>query len=124
MRNWKVAAAALVVLALVACSGSSPPGDAASKGARYVEIFKTVDAAYEEALQAAGRAHAAGLITDAQLERVRVAGTACEAALRASQAALEAYLAHGDPQGEVAVVDALAGLQQAVASLLAARSSP
>jgi hypothetical protein len=93
MRNWKVAAAALVVLALVACSGSSPPGDAASKGARYVEIFKTVDAAYE-------------------------------AALRASQAALEAYLAHGDPQGEVAVVDALAGLQQAVASLLAARSSP
>ena len=119
-------AAVILLVALAGCqsagTGHSTPSQ---KAATYVQIFKTVDYAYEEALRAAGRAHAGGLLSDADMARVRQAGLAVEVALRSTQAALETYLARGDDAAQEAlVVGALAELQRTVAELMAARSQP
>lgn len=126
MTARRVAAALALAIVLAACQGAAPaPQTPTAKAARYVQIFKTVSAAYEEAMVAAGRAHAQGILSDADLARVRQAGLAVEVALRTSQAALEAYLAGGDDLArEAAVVGALADLQRAVAELLVSRSAP
>ena len=80
-----------------------------------VQLETSVDV-YSETLRAAGRAHSAGLLTDDQLERIRVAGRAAEKSLKAARAAL-AGAAEARESGTV--LAAFADAQRALGELTA-----
>lgn len=91
VRNPRLAAWLAVVVVLISLGGCST-SPTRSTAQRYLDTFKGANDTYETVLVAAGRAYRDGLINDAQLEKVRIAGHAAEASLRAAKAALEVYL--------------------------------
>lgn len=119
-----IATTLALVLVMSGCSGSAAKlqecrasAGAASNGCLYaslkVQLETSIDV-YSEALRAAGRAHSAGLLTDAQLEQVRTAGKAAEKALKAARAALAGAV---EAQESGTVLTAFGDAQRAIAEL-------
>lgn len=128
LTSGKVLVLIATTLALVVvssgCSGSAAKlqecrasATSASNGCLYaslkVQLETSVDV-YSEALRAAGRAHSAGLLTDAQLEQVRTAGRMAEKALKAARAALAGAV---EAQESGTVLTAFGDAQRAIAEL-------
>ena len=103
-----------VLLVLLAACATSPTRSAEQ---RYLHALEDANRVYETALTEAGRSHAEGVLTDAQLATVRTAGVAVEQSLRAARASLESWVVlHGSDGGELD--RAMAAVQVALAALL------
>jgi hypothetical protein len=111
-RWWWGMAVLLVVLA--AGCATSPTRSAEQ---RYLLAIEDANRLYETALTEAGRSHAEGVLTDAQLATVRTAGIRVEQSLRVARASLESWLVlKGSDGGELD--RSMAALQVALATLL------
>lgn len=86
-RKTKVFALTIVLAYLVACVSLTP-------SQRAVAVFQDVNTVYEEVLIGAGQAHAAGKLSDEQLEEIRAAGQKVEIALKASKVTLDAIISN------------------------------
>lgn len=89
----------VVLIAASGCASGGPaaPAPTLSPGVAdgYVAVLQASATLHRALMVSAGVAHAAGALTDDQLETVRLAGRATEDSLRAAQAASAAYLRSG-----------------------------
>lgn len=117
--SWIAAGTLLVALALAfGCTPQPAPVTAADRiWQTYGDALAIAVDTYTEAMRSAGAAHARGLITDAQLEQVRVTGNQVKAALDVAKAALVVYSTAQDPAPQ-AIALAVSSAQQALLGLL------
>jgi hypothetical protein len=108
-----------LVIGVLAVSCTALPRTAAHPATPYVQALSEANSLYSATLTAAGQAHARGILSDAQIEQVRVAGQAVEAALRASKVVLGVWISTGAQSDKAALVLQLGEVERLLANLIA-----
>jgi hypothetical protein len=111
---------ALLVVFVAGCASS--PGATTNRGRQsqysyYLQVIEQSAKVHHSTMFEAGRANGAGVMTDAQLERVRVAGRAVEVALRTAKVAVEAWIV-ADLADTTPVDQKMSALRAALSTLL------
>lgn len=119
-RRAPLALAVLCALVLAGCASAPSAGPQPLPQEAYLHAIEDATAVYETTRQAVHRAHADGLITDEQHERIGKLGRKAEGALRAASDALDAWLALGGVVEPADLDNALLAMRRAVADVAAA----
>jgi len=113
----------LLVIGALAVSCTGTPRPSAHPAAPYVQALAEANHLYAATLTAAGQAHARGILTNSQIEQVRVAGQGVEAALRASKVVLGVWISTGAQSDKAALVLQLGEVERLLANLIALKGN-